>query len=489
MGDEIQYSRFNKTDHHHFEKKLREETAQLQCWFQENRFSAKPLVAGYELEAWLLDKQMQPLPENSAFLKLADNDLLTLELARFNIELNVQPEAFKPELFQHFETQLTELWQHCQHAAQSLSGNILGIGILPTLQDKHLSLANISALDRYRALNEQVLRQRHGQPINLSIKGIEHLQVEHSDVMLEAAATSLQIHLQVPQDVAVRYYNASIILSAPLVAISENSPFLFGKRLWHESRIPVFEQSVPTGGLGGASSGPIHRVSFGSDYAHHSLYECFQENIEHYPVLLPVKYNTSPDAVRHLRLHNGTIWRWNRPLIGFDNDACPHLRIEQRVMAAAPSNLDNIANMAFYYGLVHYYAATETPPESLIDFADAKDNFYLAAQHGLKHRVLWVDGKRHSLQRLILDRLLLEAEAGLYKLGIDEKQCQHYLGIIEKRASGGQTGSHWQQEFVDRHHADMKLLTQTYFNNQQSARPVHEWDFITTDKPLSANNK
>ncbi len=486
MGEEIHYSRFNKSDHLRFEKKLREETERLHQWFNENSFSSKEPVAGYELEAWLLDSKMQPLPENIAFLNIANNDLLSPELARFNIELNVPPESFNADLLQHFEQQLSALWQHCERSARALCANIMAIGILPTLQDRHLTLDNISTLDRYRALNEQVLRQRHGQAIRLSINGHQHLQAEHKDVMLEAAATSLQVHIQVPQEQAVRYYNASIILSAASVAVSENSPFLFGKQLWHETRIPVFEQSVPTGGRGGANYGPIQRVSFGTDYAHQSLFECFQENLAHFPVLLPVEYHTAEEKVRHLRLHNGTIWRWNRPLIGFDRNGCPHLRIEHRVMAAAPSNLDNIANMAFYYGLVHYYANTEIAPESLIDFATAKDNFYRAAQNGLKHRVRWLDNKCHRLKNLILDRLLIEAETGLYQAGIDEKQCRHYLGIIEKRVSSGQTGSQWQQQFAHLQHNDMALLTQSYFAHQQTGLAVHEWDFATTVETIKA---
>ena len=264
---------------------------------------------------------------------------------------------------------------------------MLGIGILPTLTDNDLSLDNISSLDRYRALNEQVLRHRQGKTIRLHINGGEHLEVEHKDVMLEAAATSLQIHLQTPQNLAVRYYNASVILSAPLVAVGANAPFMFNRDLWYETRIPVFEQSVDIGGIGGAASGPIHRVTFGSQYARESLFECFNENLEHYPVLLPVSYDSEPEKLNYLRLHNGTIWRWNRPLIGFDADGTPHLRIEHRTMSSAPSIIDNIANIALYYGLVEYYATCIDPPESSLAFTDAKDNFYRAAKTGLGHRL------------------------------------------------------------------------------------------------------
>ncbi|NOQ70143.1 MAG: glutamate--cysteine ligase, partial [Gammaproteobacteria bacterium] len=291
--------------------------------------------------------------------------------------------------------------------------------------------------------------------------------------------TSLQIHIQVPQDVATRYYNASVLLSAPMVAVSANSPCLFGRRLWQETRIPVFEQSVPTGGYGGAASGPVHRVSFGSDYVRDSLYECFQENLEHFPVLLPVHYQTAQNKVRHLRLHNGTIWRWNRPLIGFDEDQTPHLRIEHRVCASAPTTINNIANISFYYGLVHYYATTEEPPEQTMPFADAKNNFYRAAQLGLKHKTSWLGKNTDSLQKIILDRLLIEAETGLYKLGINQQDSQRYLSVIEKRVEKNRTGSQWQLNFLNTHQDNRTQLTLNYLKNQISGQPVHQWDFET----------
>ena len=354
---------------------------------------------------------------------------------------------------------------------------MLGIGILPTLTDDDLSLQNISALDRYRALNEQVLRLRKGKTIRLHISGNDHLEVEHKDVMLEAASTSLQIHLQTPQDLAVRYYNASVILSAPLVAVGANAPFLFNRDLWYETRIPVFEQSVDIGGIGGAAGGPIHRVTFGNHYARESLFECFSENLEHYPVLLPVTYDSEPEQLNYLRLHNGTIWRWNRPLIGFDTDGTPHLRIEHRTMSSAPSMVDNIANIAFYYGLVQYYATCIEPPEATLSFADAKDNFYRAAQIGLSHRLLWSDGNTYSIKDLVLNKLLPEARTGLDNLGISPGDSERYLAIIESRISSEQTGSQWQRKFAELHQRDMKLLTCSYYQNQQHNKPVHEWDF------------
>ena len=480
MGEEIQYSRFNKSDYQHFTSHLKEETTLLKSWFDNQQFSSARLTAGYELEAWLINKNGKPAAINEAFLEQANNTLLSPELAKFNIELNVEPELLSDNVLSTFESKLDKLWQQCSTIAASLEANILGIGILPTLEDSDLTLSNISLLNRYKALNEQVLRHRNGVDIELDINGEEHLRLSHKDVMLEAAATSLQIHIQVPQDIAARYYNASVLLSAPMVAVSTNSPCLFGRRLWQETRIPVFEQAVTTGGYGGAASGPIHRVSFGSGYVRESLYECFQENLDHFPVLLPVQYQTAIDEVRYLRLHNGTIWRWNRPLIGFDENNTPHLRIEHRVCASAPSTIDNIANIAFYYGLVHYYATTETPAEHTMPFADAKNNFYRAAQVGLKHKTRWLSKKTDTLQKIILDKLLAEAETGLYKLGINQQDSQRYLGVIQQRVEQNKTGSQWQLNFLNAHQDNRTQLTLNYLKNQMSGKPVHEWDFETS---------
>lgn len=476
MGEEIQYSRFIKSDYQQFDARLAEETALLKSWFDNNQFSSS-LMAGYELEAWLISQAGKPAPVNEAFLLQANNDLLSPELAKFNIELNVEPESLSRGVLSTFEHKLNLLWQQCADTASSLDSNILGIGILPTLEDDDLTLENISLLDRYKALNEQVLRQRKGVDINLEINGEENLKVSHKDVMLEAAATSLQIHIQVPQDMAIRYYNASILLSAPMVAVAANSPCLFGRRLWQETRIPVFEQSVAIGGYGGAASGPVHRVSFGSGYARDSIYECFQENLDHFPVLLPVQYQSAIAELRHLRLHNGTIWRWNRPLIGFDSDGTPHLRIEHRVCASAPTVIDNIANIAFYYGLVHYYATADRPVEVDTPFSNAKINFYGAAQAGIKYKTGWADTNTDTLQKIILDRLLDEAETGLHKLNIDQQDIRKYLSIIEQRVEKNRTGSQWQLNFLNTHQNDRTMLTLNYMKNQKSGLPVHKWDF------------
>lgn len=261
---------------------------------------------------------------------------------------------------------------------------MVAIGILPTLTDADLTLANLSNRTRYRALNEQVLRQRHGRANLLDITGSqgETMHSAHHDVMLEAAATSFQVHLQVPASETVRSYNAALIASAPVVALSGNSPLLFGRQLWQETRIPLFEQALNIGAREDGAHDALARVSFGSGYAGYSLVECFRENLERFEPLLPVELADPADRLAHLRLHNGTIWRWNRPLVGFDADGSIRLRVEHRPMAAGPSMTDMTANLAFSIGLIAALAAEPAPPERGLAFDDARRNFYDAARLG-----------------------------------------------------------------------------------------------------------
>ncbi|MCA9099128.1 MAG: hypothetical protein KDA36_12115, partial [Planctomycetaceae bacterium] len=407
MGQEIADCRFKHYDFHRFRKMLSEELEILRQWFHDERFSARELTAGLELEAWIVDATGHPLPWNDRIIELAEPDTVVPELSKFNVEFNVDPRPLADRGLSELAAELESGWHQLDTAANQLGASITSIGVLPSITDSMLSLANMSNLHRYRALNEQVLRLRQGNPIRLDIAGPESLLLEHRDVMLESAATSFQLHLQVPLRDSVRYYNAAIIASAPLVAIAANSPFLFGHRLWEETRIPLFEQAVDAG------RSPLPRVTFGSGYASNSLFEIFSENDSAYPILLPLTLEDSSARLVHLRLHNGTIWRWNRPLIGFDEDGTPHLRVEQRVMAAGPTVQDMTANMALYYGLVENLAHAPLPPESRLPFAAARDNFYAAARDGLECRVKWLQDGARPLGELLLTELLPRATAGL----------------------------------------------------------------------------
>lgn len=476
MGQEISGGRFHKQDFVHFAQRLAEETALLRCYFEKQRLSWHHGIGGFELEAWLVDRAGQPAPINERYLALLGNNALySPELSQFNIELNSTPLPLAGDALARMHAELSANWGRCRQVAQQLRVDLAMIGILPTVTPRMLTLEHMSHLTRYRALNEQVLRLRQGQPLELDIVGEQHLQALHGDVMLEAATTSFQIHLQVAQDKAVRYYNAMQILSAPMVAISANSPLLFGKRLWQETRIPLFEQAVATGGIAGAASGPLRRVSFGSGYARHSLMEVFQENAEHFPVLLPSALDEPAENFSHLRLHNGTIWRWNRPLVGFDADGTAHLRIEHRVLPAGPSVLDTIANAALFFGLTHALAEQPEIPEQQLDFAQARDNFYAAARYGLNANVTWLDGRHVRLSDL-LAQLIPQAREGLQRLGCEREAGEYYLSLIEQRLLSGQTGAAWQLAWRDKHGADASALTAAYLERQDSGLPVHQWD-------------
>jgi len=347
------------------------------------------------------------------------------------------------------------------------------IGILPTIRQSDLVLANVSALRRYVALNEQISRLRAGRPIQLEIDGDEPLRISHADVMLEAATTSFQVHLQIPADAAVRFYNASLVASAPVLAAATNSPFLFGHRLWHETRVPLFEQAVATAPC--ASAPENSRVTFGSGYLRESIAEHFEDAVRRFPVLLPLPSDDDPARFSHLRLHNGTVWHWNRPLIGFDDDGATHVRIEHRVLPAGPSLLDMVANAAFYVGLVSALATLSRPVEADIPFAAARDGFYASARDGLDARIAWLDGRSHPVRSLILDELLPMARQGLRWHGVDADEVERWLGILEQRVRSRRTGSAWQRSFIERNGRDFQPMLADYLEHQRSGAPVHEW--------------
>ena len=480
MGQEISLSAFDKSDFDNFYKKLKSETKLLKKMIEQDLFSTRTPVAGFEIEAWILDKDMQPAPINDHFLATLNNPLAFEELAKFNIELNSTPTPLAGNVFSRMHKQLQSTWDSAYQHAETLEKKLIMIGTLPTLKQSEISLANMSDLNRYRALNEQILKSR-GKPIHLDIIGNEHLKLEHHDVMLESATTSFQIHIQLPLDIAHHFYNASIIASAPMVALCANSPFLFGKDLWHESRIPLFEQAIETGGYDGAAHGPIKRVSFGTDYARHSIIECFIENLNHFPVLLPAKLDSAIEAFEHLRLHNGTIWRWNRPLVGFDNNGTPHIRDEHRTPAAGPTTIDSMANAAFFYGLAKNLSDEIILKGIALPFSQAKDNFYQAARFGLDSHIIWLDGKKHRLQSLLQSELIPRAILGLKSLGVTSCDTEDFLDIILQRVNNRQNGCHWQRQFIESRHQDIaltenfKLMTEIYIKNQQSGKPVSEW--------------
>ncbi len=470
MGQEIVESSFAHEAFQQFRQYLREETQLLTQWIADRHFSNRDLIIGLELEMCLVDSAGLPVAKNDEVIRAVDIPAVVPELARFNLEFNVDPVSPRGQGIQQISDSLQATWSRCRNTAAPLGASLLSIGILPTLNEGHLVLDNMSSLHRYRALNQQVMRLRRGRPTHVDISGVESLVCDHLDVMLEAGTTSLQLHLQVPQQRAADAYNWALVLSAPMVAISANSPLLFGKLLWQETRVPLFEQAV-------AMDGPINRVSFGTGYASADLSFLFEENEQLFPVLLPLERDQEVHRLPSLRLHNGTIWRWNRPIVGYDDDGTPHLRIEHRVMAAGPTVIDMTSQMAFYYGLmVEYLSRENTDIEASLPFLTARSNFYDAARVGLKANVSWLDGKKWPLRKLVLEELLPAARRGLVALQIDATSIDRWLQTIEARVSSGQTGSQWQTDFYIRSGRDAAALVREYRSRQETGEPVHQWD-------------
>jgi hypothetical protein len=473
MGQEISRIAFASRDFARFSERLAAETALLSAWLRDERLDQSAYVAGFELEAWLLDRNYFPLPGNEAYLARLNNPLVVPELSKFNVELNGTPQPLAGKVLRRLEEELTATWRDCLRVSHELGGTLIMIGILPTVREQDLRLENISPLNRYYALNEQILSARGGRPIHLDIRGRERLDRMHADVMLEAATTSFQVHLQAPAAEAVRYFNAAQILSAPMVALSANSPFLFEASLWEETRIPLFEQAVD---VGDDAHPEQRRVTFGSGYLQDTALECYRENIERFPVLLPITFDDAPERLRHLRLHNGTIWRWNRLLIGCEEAQTPHLRIEHRVMPAGPTIVDMIANAAVYLGASRFLAGLRVAPESDLAFARARENFYRAAREGLEARIVWLDGEQASVATVLLEEILPMAREGLKLLGVDDEDIERYLAIAKARVRTSQNGAAWQRAHVAKYGPDFFRLTADYLEHQRSAMPVHEWD-------------
>ncbi len=476
MGEEISRLQLSARDFQRFQARLAQETtllAELEC---AGAFSEGGFFAGFEVEAWLVDHSCRPSPVNEALLDRLQDPLVVPELSRFNVELNGTPQPLGPGALQRLQEELETTWRKCLEAAHELESSLVMIGILPTVAESDLTLGNMSPRNRYHALNEQILRLRRGRPLRIHIEDGEVLDTAHLDVMMEAATTSLQVHLQVPASRATRFYNASVAISAPMVAAGANSPLLFGKLLWEETRIPLFEQSVEPAVATGEQGPAEQRVSLGLGYVQSSLAELFRENLEHHPVLLPITFHDPAESFSHLRLHNGTVWRWNRPIVGFDPEGRPHLRIEHRVLPSGPSIPDQIANMALYLGLVHEFACARTPPEEALPFSLARENLYAAARRGLDANLTWLDGRQVSARALLLDHLLPAAAEGLARFGLESKETDRYLGIIRERLRTGQHGSAWQREYFRARGRDVFALTAAYMERQRRSLPVHEWE-------------
>lgn len=467
MGEEISTAHFEERDFAEFQQRLVEELALLRTWQREDNYQFDELTTGLELEAWLLDSQGNPSPDNGQFLESLSRESVVPELAKFNFELNVDPQKVSGLGLMRMQQELLSTWQRCGELASQLNRRITCVGILPTVTQDQLCAENMTPRSRFAALNRQVFRWRHGKPLQLEIDGIDQLHTRHNDVMLESAATSLQVHLKIPLDRASRYYNAFVIASPATVAVAANAPFLFGKRLWHDTRIAVFEQAVDTGHA-------LRRVSFGTGYAPDDFLALFDAKVHSHPALLPVALSEPPETVSHLRLHNGTVWDWNRALIGFEKDGQPHVRVEHRVMSAGPTAVDMFANIAFSLGLAYAFANVPEPIDRTFPFELARSNFYAAARSGLAAHMHW-QGRTIELKELILQHWLPTAMSGLQAMGVDASLIESAEHVLRERVTSGRTAAVWQLGAFDRHGGDMQALLAEYLECQSTKKPVHDW--------------
>ncbi len=442
---------------------------------------------GCEQELFLVNKAWCPAPVSVEVLERIDDPAFTTELARFNLEINLEPRELKGKCFTWLEERITELVGVVQEAARAEDAEVVLSGILPTLSKSDLSLDNITPRERYHALNDALTKMRGGT-YRLRIEGTDELHIEHDSVMLEACNTSCQVHLQVDADDFARLYNVSQLAIGPVLASCVNSPLLFGRRLWAETRIALFQQSLDT------RSSSVHlrdlspRVRFGDSWVESSVSELFQRDIAAFRVLIAQEIDEDPfemlergevPLLKALQLHNGTVYRWNRPCYGVGGGK-PHLRIECRALPAGPTIRDEVANAVFWIGLVLGMAEEYGDVTKRIDFDDAKSNFLAAARHGLSAGFHWVDGESIPAPRLINETLIPLARQGLAG-SVDSSDIDTYLGLIEERVASRQTGTIWAIKSLSAMKGQgtrgerLTALTAATWHRQAEGKPGHEW--------------
>ena len=478
MGDEIQSSAFSEADKKRFLMKLREETKVLKRWFDEETFDeTREPILGLEVEGWLLDKDYLPAAKNEVFIDNLDSPLIVPELSKYNFELNAEPRKLTKSVFSDFLSDLNHTWNRCEQEAKRLGLKVFMGGTLPSLLEQHLNLEVLSSLNRYYMLNQQVLNLRKGKNLKLRIEGkTQSISLSRPDVLFEAAATALQTHIQVPVSKAAQYFNSAFVLSAPMVAVAANAPFLFGRELWCDTRIPLFEQAVEVLSFRDKHGDFVRRVTFGDRFIHHSLLEPFLDNLNSYRILLPSDMGDEIERLSPLRLHNGTIWRWNRPIIGFNDSGVPHLRLEHRVTSAGPTVLDTVANIALFVGMIEHFVSMKDNLEDQISFEQVRDNFYLAAKEGLDAEISWLGGEKLSIKELLLRDLIPSAKKALLSKGVDEQDVVSFLDeVITPRVSTGQTGAIWQKKAFRELGENFQSLVREYVERQQSGEAVHKW--------------
>ncbi len=472
-----------------FVKRMLEDVRALERMIDTGMIESGVRRIGAEQEMFLVDRSLQPANKALELLEHLPKAFFTTELALFNLEANLQPLMLEGACFSAMEKELDTLIAEARAVAAKKDTQIVLCGILPTLDKPHLGLESMTPIPRYRQLNDIMVEQRGGH-FKALIKGMDELQTLHDNVMLEACNTSFQLHIQVGPKEFARAYNLAQMVTAPLLAAGVNSPVLLRHRLWHETRVALFQQSLDTRHEHKVQRGVRQRVSFGDEWVKDSILEIYRDDIARFRSLITAAPDESPIAMldrglipplKSLRLHNGTVYRWNRPCYGV-HEGKAHLRIECRVLPAGPTVRDEVANAAFFYGMMAALADEYGDVTKVMTFDDAKANFVAAARYGLHARVKWTGGKAWAVDELILKQLLPFARAGLKSQNVDAKDIDTYLGVLEERVHSTRTGAQWAFDSlaamgdtgrsVDRYRA----LTAAMVENQAKGAPVHTWD-------------
>ena len=495
MGRQDVYRDPVPRDFRAFTKTLLKDLAALEQMLQQDLFERNVRRIGAEQELFLVDEGWRPHLIAEEVLSTLGSCQFTTELARFNLEINLQPLLLTGSCFATLEADLRRLLGIVQNAAARHHGHVVLTGILPTLMQSDLSLESMTPRDRYYALNDAITRMTGGA-YRFHLQGTDELHMEHDSVMLEGCNTSFQVHLQVAPDEFAQMYNTTQALAGPILAACVNSPLLFGKRLWAETRIALFQRSIDTRQTTPHLRELTPRVRFGERWVQDSVVELFQEDIARIPALLGSRTDEDPLKVLRdggipqldaLQLYNSTVYRWNRPCYGV-LDAKPHLRIECRVLPSGPSVQDEAANAAFWVGAVLGANAKYGDFANYMDFADARGNLVAAARRGLSAGFTWIDGRTVSAPDLINDELLNLAKSGLESAHVDAADIDKYLETIEYRVNTCRTGTCWMLNSLSKMGNDgtrterLAALTEAVAHQQLDRGPVHTWRLAKISK-------
>ena len=497
MGKAVAQQEFTREDRTRYREKVRRCLDVFARMLREARFDADAPMTGLEIELNLVDEDGDPALKNAEALEEIANPDFQTELGQFNLEINVSPKQLKEQGFTAFEEEVRASLNDADAKAAHVGARMVMIGILPTLSAGHMSASSLSPNPRYQLLSDQILAAR-GEDIVIDITGPERLRTTSDSIVPEAACTSTQLHIQVSPEDFPAYWNGSQAIAGVQLALGANSPFLLGRELWRETRIALFEQATDTRSEELKVQGVRPRVWFGERWIN-SIFDLFEENVRYFPALLPIVEQEDPlevlesgetPGLAELRLHNGTIYRWNRPIYDVV-DGMPHLRVENRVLPAGPTVVDTMANAAFYFGLVRVLAEHERPLWSQMSFSAAEENFHVAARHGIEANLYWPGLGQVPATELVVRRLLPMARAGLEEWKVAPEEADRLLDVIQQRCLTGQNGASW---FADVFHARMgdgaadrldalRGTLNDYRQHMHSNAPVHTWDRAPVSQP------